>query len=384
MLSTNLGVGGGAEEQVMLLSSGLSCRGWDIKIVSLLPPSRLSAEFEKSNIPVTSLQMRRGVPDPRAILRLSRELRSFRPHVVHCHMPQANLLARVTRAFHPIPAVISTLHNTTMEKVNGGSGRFLEMAHGLTDRLSDLTTVICSPAVRGYVERGAVPSDKIQVYYNGVNTARYRPNPEVRRQMRDALNLDGLFVWLAVGRFTLAKAYPTMIRAFAKLIQKNLKPSVLLICGQGPLEHEVRALIQSCGVEEHVRLLGIRPDIPQIMNASDAFVLSSSLEGLPMVLLQAAASGLPIAATSVGGNVEAVIDGRTGFLVGPGNPEALAEAMEKIAGMPDEERDAIARAARDHAAGTFDLERILDRWEGLYASLIKEKCGENLPEIQAT
>jgi glycosyltransferase involved in cell wall biosynthesis len=171
-----------------------------------------------------------------------------------------------------------------------------------------------------------------------------------------------------------------MIRAFATLVKKQLKPSVLLICGQGPLEQEVRDLIQSCGVEEHVRLLGIRPDIPEIMNASDAFVLSSSLEGLPMVLLQAAASGLPIAATSVGGNVEAVIDGKTGILVEPGDPKALAQAMEKIAGMPEEERDAIARAAREHATGTFELERILDRWEDLYAALIKEKCGG----IQAT
>jgi glycosyltransferase involved in cell wall biosynthesis len=374
MLSTALGMGGGAEEQVMLLSLGLRARGWEVKIVSLLPPGRLPAEFENSGIPVASLQMRRGIPDPRAIFRLTRELRSFRPQVVHCHMPQANLLARAARLLHPFPVLVSTLHNTTMERVNGGSGRFLEIAHGLTDRFTDLTTVICGPAVRGYVERGAVRSGKIEVYYNGVNTAQYQPDPEVRRQMRAALDLDGLFVWLAVGRFTLAKAYPTMIRAFAKTLERNLRPTVLLICGQGPLEPEVRALIRSCGIERHVRLLGIRPDIPRIMNACDGYVMSSNLEGLPMVLLQAAASGLPIAATSVGGNVEAVSDGKTGYLTPPGNPEALSAAMERIAKMSVEERDAMAGAARAHARANFDLQRILDRWEELYAGLIQQKC----------
>ncbi len=374
MLSTNLGMGGGAEEQVMLLSLGLTARGWEVKIVSLLPPSRLSPELGSSGISVTSLNMRRGVPDPRAIFRLTRELRKFDPQVVHCHMPQANLLARAACLVYSIPVLVSTLHNTTMEKVNGGSGRLLEIAHGLTDRLTDVTTVICSPAVQGYVERGAVHPGKIQVLHNGVNTARYRPDCEVRRQVRQALNLDGLFVWLAVGRFTLAKAYPTMIRAFAKLLERSVKPSVLLICGQGPLDSELRALIRSCGVEQHVRLLGIRPDIPEIMNACDGFVLSSNLEGLPMVLLQAAASGLPIVATAVGGNVEAVIDGKTGYLVPPSEPEALSSAMERIAKMPAEERDAMGDAARTHAGERFDLQRILDRWEELYTRLIKQKC----------
>jgi hypothetical protein len=97
MVSTALGVGGGAEEQVMLLSLGLRTRGWKVKIVSLLPLFPLSAELEASDIQISSLGMKRGVPDPRAMLGLIKELRSFQPDVVHCHMPQANLLARSVR-----------------------------------------------------------------------------------------------------------------------------------------------------------------------------------------------------------------------------------------------------------------------------------------------
>ena len=183
MLSTALGVGGGAEEQVMLLSLGLRSRGWEVKMVSLVPLMPLSAELEASDIAISSLGMKRGVPDPRAMLGLIKELNSFDPDVVHCHMPQANLLARSVRPFRPFPVLISTLHNLTMERMNGGSGRFLELGHRLTDRYCDLTTVICTPAVNSYVKRRAVTAGKISVCYNGVNTLNYQADNALRERM---------------------------------------------------------------------------------------------------------------------------------------------------------------------------------------------------------
>ncbi len=376
MLSTNLGKGGGAEEQVMLLSLGLRARGWRMKIVSLLPPSPLGSELEKSDIPIATLGMRRGVPDPRAIFRLIRELRAFHPDVVHCHMPQANLLARAVRALYCIPVVISTLHSLTMERVNGRSGRFLEIAHGLTERFSDLTTVICSAAVQSCVEGGSVRSGRITVVHNGVNTADYQPNPDTRRRMRQELDVDGLFVWLAVGRFTTAKAYPDMIRASSKMFERSSKPAVLLICGQGPLEAEIRSLVRECGVEQQVRFLGLRRDVPQIMNAADGFVMSSHLEGLPMTLLEASATGLPMVATAVGGNAEIIVHGKSGFIVQPRNVESLAAAMERMMNLSDAERKAMSDAGRAHALKQFDMESILDEWEKLYSELIGRTVGK--------
>jgi len=223
MLSTALGVGGGAEEQVMLLSLGLRARGWLVKIVSLLPLFPISAELEASDIPISSLGMTRGIPDPRAMFSLINELRSFHPDVVHCHMPQANLLARAVRPFCPFPVLISTLHNLTMERINGSSGRFLELAHRFTDRYSDLTTVICTPALHSYVARRAVPADKITVFYNGVDTRNFQADPMIRCQMRRDLQLgEETFAWLAIGRFERAKDYPNLIRAFAKVVRPRL------------------------------------------------------------------------------------------------------------------------------------------------------------------
>ena len=373
MLSTAIGVGGGAEEQVMLLSLGLRARGWDVKIVSLVPLFPLSADLQASDICVTSLGMKRGVPDPRGLLRLMKELRSFEPDVVHCHMPQANLLARLVRPVCGFPVLISTLHNLTMERINGKSGCFLERAHAWTDRFSDKTTVICTAALRSYVESGAAPLKKLAVLYNGVDTAKFQPNAQARRQMRRDLGVEGKFVWLAIGRFERAKDYQNMIQAFAALLQRTTQQIELLICGRGSLEPDIRALVRDCGLTERVRFLGVRHDIPEVMNAADGFVLSSYLEGLPMVLLQASSIGVPIVATDVGGNSEIVIEGMTGFLVPPRNSAALAGAMERLSHLPEPERALMAARARQLASEQFAIEGIIDRWEALYAEHLNKK-----------
>jgi len=374
MVSTALGVGGGAEEQVMLLSLGLRARGWKVKIVSLLPLSLLSAELEESDIEIASLSMKRGIPDPRAMWGLIKELRGFRPDVVHCHMPQANLLARAVRPLRAFPVLISTLHNLTMERVNGGSGRFLEVAHGWTDRFCDLTTVICTPAVKSYLERGAVSAHKIAVFYNGVNTLNFQADAGKRKDCRRELGIEGKFAWLAIGRLELAKDYPNLIRAFQKVVESRPE-TVLLICGRGSLENEIRAQVTACGLQEHVKFLGVRRDIPDVMNAADGFVLSSYLEGLPMVLLQASSVGMPIVATDVGGNAEVVIDESNGFVVPVRNDRALADAMERVLNLPESARARMAERGREHAREKFEIERILDRWEALYVSKLEKKPG---------
>jgi glycosyltransferase involved in cell wall biosynthesis len=147
--------------------------------------------------------------------------------------------------------------------------------------------------------------------------------------MRQSLNVEGKLVWLAVGRFELPKNYSLMIRSFSFALQHSRRDMVLLICGSGSMQPQVLDEVRKLGLESHVRFLGIRRDVPDVMNAADAYILSSDTEGLPMVLLQASASGLPIVATAVGGNAEVVQHNRTGFLVPRGDAMGLAEAIER-------------------------------------------------------
>ena len=130
-----------------------------------------------------------------------------------------------------------------------------------------------------------------------------------------SLGLDGEFAWLAVGRFEQAKDYPTMLRAFARVHAAH-PAAVLLLVGRGSLQAETQSLAASLGLDGRVRFVGTREDVPEFMTVADGYVMSSAWEGMPMVLLEAAAAGLPIVATMVGGNPEVVRDGSHG-LPGP-------------------------------------------------------------------
>ena len=131
-------------------------------------------------------------------------------------------------------------------------------------------------------------------------------------------------------------------------------------------------LVQELGIASHVHFLGVRRDIPDLMNGADAFVLASAWEGLPMVLLEAAASGLPLVATDVGGVREIVRDGINGFLCPPGQSDALADVMKRVMALPPEKRAAMGEASRELVRRTFDIDQVVTRWEQLYQRLLED------------
>lgn len=363
---------GGAETQMVALALGLRARGWNVRVVSLLQPEAFVEELEGAGIPVVSLGMRRGQPSPQAVLRLAALFRRWRPHVVHSHMIHANLLARVARALAPVPVLISTAQNTLEVGRSFKTERSTHLAYRLTDFLADMTTQVAKEGYERFLRGGAARPDKLVYLPNGVDTHRFAPRPEVRQAKRQELGLGEEFVWLAVGRLEEAKDYPTLLRAFARVGERHPQTR-LLVVGAGSLEEQVKRLASELGLGESVRFLGLRTDIPELMNAADAYVMSSAWEGMPMVLLEAHASGLPIVATDVGANRDVVRDGETGFLVPPKAPEVLAAAMERVMALGPGERGRMGSRGRDWVETHFALDRILDRWEELYLNLLKGK-----------
>ena len=143
----------------------------------------------------------------------------------------------------------------------------------------------------------------------------------------------------------------------------------LLIAGAGPEEPKLRSL--ALELDADVRFLGLRDDVAELMRASDAFVQSSIIEGLPASLIEAISSGLPCVTTDVGGTGEIVIPERNGILVPPSDPEGLTRAMGRLMSMSVEAREAMSHAAREHALARFDQDVIVDRWERLYRELLE-------------
>jgi glycosyltransferase involved in cell wall biosynthesis len=168
-----------------------------------------------------------------------------------------------------------------------------------------------------------------------------------------------------------------MLRAFTELTARSGRPHLLMICGVGGEEDSLRTLAADSGISGAVRFLGMRRDVPELMGAADAYVQSSRTEGLPMALLEASSCGLPIVATSVGGNLEIVEHGRTGLLVPPNDPQALAAAMIELDGMTDLARAAMAEAGRTHTEKEFDRASVLDSWEHLYLTYLNRKEPRN-------
>ena len=360
-LSTSMGMGG-ADQQILTLARAMRARNHQVRIVALAPLGQMGLEAQREGIPTESIELRRGIGDIPRIARLVRMIRAWRPDVLHSHLVHANLLARALRPFSRVPALISTIHS-----INDG-GRIRMAAYRLTSGVVDRVTLISRLAADHYLAIGAVPHRLLQIVPNAVDTDRFRHLPQARMAVRRELGLDREFVWLAVGRFEEAKDYPTMIAAFTRLATDN-PGSRLLLVGKGSRQDQVEQLVRAAGLEERVRFLGVRRDVPEIMSAADGYLLSSAWEGMPVVLLEAASVGLPVVATRVGGVAEVVEDGATGFLVPPADPEALANAMSRIQTLAPEARAAMSARARSLVEQQYGTARVMEMWEQLYFEL---------------
>jgi len=366
LLSTSMGMGG-ADQQLLSAAIGLRDRGHEVRIVSLTPLGEMGARARAAGLSTESLGMQRGIADPRGLTRLVRLVRAWRPAVLHSHMLHANLMARAVRLFAPVPAVVSTIHNIYE------GGRLRMLGYRLTNGLVDHVTIISQAAADRFVREGIVPASLLEVVPNGVDTDRYRSVPPgARERLRQSLGLGAEFAWLAVGRFEAAKDYPNMLRAFAR-VREEQRGAVLVLVGRGSLQAETEALAATLGLEGRVRFVGTREDVPEFMTVGDGYIMSSAWEGMPMVLLEAAAAGLPIVATRVGGNQEVIRDGATGFLVPPGDDGALGAAMLRLMTLPETERRAMGARGRDHVRQHYGLGRVVDRYEAVYREVLRRK-----------
>jgi glycosyltransferase involved in cell wall biosynthesis len=365
-LSTSMGMGG-ADSQLLVAAQDLQARGHDILVVSLTPLGPMGLRARTSGIATESLEMRRGIPDPRGLARLIRIARAWQPDVLHSHMVHANLMARALQLLAPVPALISTVHN-----IYEGNG-LLMAAYRLTNGLVDRMTIISEAAAERFIRDRIIPRDLLRVVPNGVDPELYRQPAEVREGLRRALGLGEAFVWLAVGRFETAKDYPNMLRAFAGVYERHPE-AVLLLAGRGSLQSETESLARELRIDPAVRFLGVRDDVAALVSAADGYVMSSAWEGMPMVLLEAAAGGLPIVTTKVGGTAEVVRDEETGYLAPPGDSQALSSAMQRLMNLSEGERRALGERGREHIRANYGLHRVVERWEELYREVLAQKA----------
>jgi glycosyltransferase involved in cell wall biosynthesis len=348
----------------LALAERMDRRGHAVALLVLRPPL---AQQWPTALNAVHLGMRRSPLSLLTILARGRRfLIDFRPDLLHSHSFHANVVARLLKLLVPSPVLLSTVHNV----YEGGWLRML--AYRLTDSLARHTTAVSQAAADRFVRLKAVPKHKCSVLSNGIDTVEFAPEAERRARARELLSAGEEFVWLAVGRIAPAKDYPNLLRTFVQ-VTAACPGTQLWVAGEGASSECSRllALAQELGLTEAVRWLGLRRDLPALLDAADAYVLASAWEGMPLALGEAMAMEKPVVATDVGGVRELAAD--TGRLVPSGNSDALAAAMLETMRLPADDRRALGRAARVRIQSHFSMEARADQWEALYRANLEKR-----------
>lgn len=359
---------GGAERIVAELALDMRARGWDVAVVSMLEPEMFAGLLQSHGIPVVSLGMSRGGANAGGCWRLLKYAAEFRPSLIHGHMFHGNILARALRLFWPVP-VICTVHSLVESPRNRDSARFREFIYRITDWAASRTTAVSEAVRQRYIQERIVPAHRIETIGQGVDTEVFRPSLRARLRFRRDLGWEDEFIWLAAGRLELAKDYPNLIEAFRIAHQTNPRCR-LAIAGQGSLRDSIENQVRAANLGSAVTFLGVRTDMPELMNASDGFVLASVWEGAPLVVLEAAACGLPVVSTRVGGTPDMVREGVTGILVPPRDSASLARAMCQLMAMQPDARLQMGEEARQHVVRRFSKRAMLDQYYRLYCETL--------------
>jgi glycosyltransferase involved in cell wall biosynthesis len=285
----------------------------------------------------------------RAFRDLVRLFRAERPDLVHAHMPISGFLARLAAWWVGVPRIAYTCHgfwfNFPGSRPRAAVGFAMEwLAARVTNVFLTVSEAEAQDARRLCIHRGAIAIG------NGRDPQRFHSDPAARQRIRAELNTpEESIVILAVSRLVWHKGYPELAAAM-----QSLPDAALWVVGErlssdrGP---DMAALLRSAGLGDRLRLLGYREDIPALMAAADIFTLPSRFEGLPMSVIEAMLTGLPVVATSIRGPAEQVVPGSTGLLVPPGDATALATALLRLA------TDGPLRTRMGHAARARALER---------------------------
>jgi glycosyltransferase involved in cell wall biosynthesis len=357
---------GGAERQVVTLAGRMAERGHTVALLVLRP--QLAEEWPTA-LRVVHLDMRKNpVSLLIALAKGRRFLCDFHPDLLHGHGFHGNLVARFLTLLVPAPLVISTIHNI----YEGGWPRML--AYRLTDGLARRTTAVSHAAAHTFVRLKAVPEQKCTVLTNGIDTAGFAPSSTRRARMRAQMGAEGDFVWLTAGRIVPAKDYPNLIAAFAR-VRAACPEFQLWIAGEAMDKESsgggISALDAATASSGRVRWLGLRRDMPALLDAADGFVLGSAWEGMPLSVGEAMAMEKPVVATDVGGVRELIAD--AGLIVPSKDPDALAAAMLSLMRKTAQDRQSLGIAARSRILKNFSMEAKADQWEALYLSELKRK-----------
>jgi glycosyltransferase involved in cell wall biosynthesis len=361
---------GGAQRNTLLSVRGLAADGYPTDLVCG-PGGRLIPEARAAGVRVHVVEdlVRQIDPrrDVRAFVALYRLFRSERYDIVHTHSTKAGLMGRLAAHWARVPWIVHTLHSVPFEMKGGLRDRLyiaLERLVGRhTHRMACVSEVLREEAAAWSV----VPSDRLSTIYSGIDFAAYQPNPGDAAAKR-RLGLESAWPIVgSIGRLSEQKAQHVLVEAVARLREKYPKIQLLLV-GEGPRRPFLEERIRELGIAAHASLTGEQKNVTELLNVFDVYATSSLWEGLGRALTEAMYWGLPIVATPVNGVREVIRHEDTGLLVPTRDPQALADAIDRLLDGPALAQR-VGAAARRTAVSLMDGRQMVLAIERLYAEL---------------
>lgn len=364
---------GGGERGFAQLARALKDR-YDI-CFACQPGGLLGDRLKQFGVPIRALDFRRPLSLSR-IIRLSAIIREEGVHLVHSMGARADSSARIAARLAGAPVAVSTVAML----VEGYDISLLKrVLYRMGDRLSERFChgfIAVSDAVRKIlVEVHRIPEQKVVRIYSGVELETFRPGRQDAFRLKRELGFDPEAPIVGtVGRLVYQKAHDVFLQA-ASLVVQAVPNAQFLIVGEGPLRPRLERMVERLGLRT-CRFVGFRVDIPNMISIIDVFVLSSILEGLPRVLLEALAMARAVVATSINGITEVAQHGVTGLLVSPGKPAALANAIISL--LKDRElAGRLGEAGRKLVEERFAVNRMVEEVDQFYATLLGAKGSDN-------
>lgn len=342
-----LGVGG-AETMLRDIVQGLPKRRYRVS-VCYSSPGPLTADLEA--LGVAPIRVRRLARlDPGLFVGMCRVIRRERPQIVHTHLVKSDVHGRPAARLCGVPVVVSTLHSCDTWARNPALGRI----YGWTARFADRLFAVSEEVREFAIRQTLVAPDKVRTIPNAIVLERFTDQEGAGKTVRRELGIpEGVPLIGMVARLSREKDHGVFLRAATQVL-RAFPAARFLIIGDGPARGACVAEAARLAVGSAVIFCGLRRDIPAVLGALDLFVLSSRREGLPVAVLEAMASALPVVATAVDGLAGIVEDGVTGWLVPSGDPAALARACLRVLEDPGLGRRmgqaGRARVARGHGS----------------------------------
>jgi len=353
---------GGAERLVVDLLAATDKTRFDAAAVSLYSENGtiLDKEIKARGLKVYYLNKRLGL-DIRILFRIYRLFRDFGPDIVHTHLSVLRYVL-LPMIICRIDVRIHTIHNVAQKEAD----RVGKIINSIAFHIGGVLPVSLSREVANTVREVYGRRLSTPVIFNGISTARFMSesskDASANEKARD-------FTLLHVGRMAPQKNHLLLIEAFA-LAVKEYPSMQLFLVGDGPLKEQAEKIATKLELTKKVYFLGLRNDVPDLLEKSDVFILSSDWEGMPLTVLEAMAAGKAVLATAVGAVPEIVQDGVTGILVPPRDVQSLAKGILRLA---DDSvmLDKMGRTGRQRAVEWFDISRTAGEYEALYLRLLR-------------